>query len=843
MNRFTLFASVSALFLYAPTGAFAHDQAPDADRDSPASPAQAQPAPPSPHAGGPAGKDTVSTGVAKGRDRLDSAVSTSMLDSDAIDRLSARNIGQILHSLPGIRAQDTYGDANTDVTVRGLPLTSSGSKYLQFEEDGLPVLEFGDMNTAAADMFLRYDANVRQIDSIRGGSASTFASNSPAGILNFISKTGETAGGSLEATTGVNYNEKRIDFEYGQPLDDKTRFHFGGFWHQGEGPRTTGFDDAVLGGQIKANITRDLANGYIRISGKLLDDRSPFYYGEMIHVGGTDASPQYTPLSGTDPRRDIPISPYAGSFVTVGTNGGLMTDALKLGQRGIAKSIGLETVLDVHGWTVSERFRYSANSGIVMNTGPWYGAPAAQFEAMVGATSMTFATGPDAGQVISNPAALGADGVLVMQGLDVLQLNSMDNATNDLRLSRVWKVGGGELTATAGYYLAHQAFDVTLTEIDYVTNATAHGTTVLIDLAGPSGPITQNGVYAYADPVGTGEGQRVMNVAYTVNAGFGSINFHKGKIAVGASVRYDFGSGRGTIYGDELAPNGAGFGSYPIVPGSTALAQTMVGLPAYSWSAPVNYTYHYTSYSTGINYRASQDFSIFARISQGGRANADRMLFTPLMNTVTGGLNPLYGAVNTVRQAEAGIKLRKRDFLVNLTAFWAKTRDYDAFYGPLTIRDYRAYGLEAEGEIHHGPFALAANATYTNAKVLDDLTVPANDGAVPLEQPYLIANLIPHVTTGPVSAGVYVAYVGKRYANISDQLVLPAYTLVNPYLQMNPTKALRISLQVYNVFNTLGMTQFTTINSPGNIADTFSGYGEGQTVQGRTGTLRVRLTF
>jgi outer membrane receptor protein involved in Fe transport len=74
-------------------------------------------------------------------------------------------------------------------------------------------------------------------------------------------------------------------------------------------------------------------------------------------------------------------------------------------------------------------------------------------------------------------------------------------------------------------------------------------------------------------------------------------------------------------------------------------------------------------------------------------------------------------------------------------------------------------------------------------------------------------------------------------------LVLPAYTLVNPYLQMNPTKALRISLQVYNVFNTLGMTQFTTINSPGNIADTFSGYGEGQTVQGRTGTLRVRLTF
>lgn len=49
---------------------------------------------------------------------------------------------------------------------------------------------FGDISFGTADQFLRVDGQCGSLEVIRGGSASTLASNSPGGIINFISKTG-----------------------------------------------------------------------------------------------------------------------------------------------------------------------------------------------------------------------------------------------------------------------------------------------------------------------------------------------------------------------------------------------------------------------------------------------------------------------------------------------------------------------------------------------------------------------------------------------------------------------------------------------------------------------------
>jgi outer membrane receptor protein involved in Fe transport len=48
------------------------------------------------------GADMVTTGVAKGRDRLDSATSTSALGQADIRRLGARSVGELLRALPGV---------------------------------------------------------------------------------------------------------------------------------------------------------------------------------------------------------------------------------------------------------------------------------------------------------------------------------------------------------------------------------------------------------------------------------------------------------------------------------------------------------------------------------------------------------------------------------------------------------------------------------------------------------------------------------------------------------------------------------------------------------------------
>lgn len=96
---------------------------------------------------------------------------------------------------------------------------------------------------------------------MRGGSASTFASNSPGGIINFISKTGEQEGGSFQLSCGLDYREYRAAFAYGGRIDDATRYELSGFYRLGDGPRDVGYD-AMRGGQIKANITREFDGGY-----------------------------------------------------------------------------------------------------------------------------------------------------------------------------------------------------------------------------------------------------------------------------------------------------------------------------------------------------------------------------------------------------------------------------------------------------------------------------------------------------------------------------------------------------------------------------------------------------
>ncbi len=120
-----------------------------------------------------------------------SSVSVTVVEPDLVEKAAPRSTAEIFRNIPGIRSESSGGEGNANIAVRGLPVAAGGAKFLQLHEDGLPVMEFGDIAFANADIFLRYDYSVERIEAIRGGSASTFASNSPGGVINFISRTGE----------------------------------------------------------------------------------------------------------------------------------------------------------------------------------------------------------------------------------------------------------------------------------------------------------------------------------------------------------------------------------------------------------------------------------------------------------------------------------------------------------------------------------------------------------------------------------------------------------------------------------------------------------------------------
>jgi outer membrane receptor protein involved in Fe transport len=219
-------------------------------------------------------------------------------------------------------------------------MAAGGSKFMQIEEDGLPVVEFGDIYNVASDMFIRADFNLSAIEAIRGGSASTFASNSPGGVINLISKTGEVEGGAIAATTGLDYGEHRLDFDYGGKVSDTLRYHFGGFYRVGEGPRKLGYN-GFKGGQLKFNITKSFDGGFVRLYGKYLDDRSPQYQPVPIKITGTNANPQFANFANFDMNRDSLMSKYIPVVTTLDGNNQPSHDPLSDGMHSVVKSVGL----------------------------------------------------------------------------------------------------------------------------------------------------------------------------------------------------------------------------------------------------------------------------------------------------------------------------------------------------------------------------------------------------------------------------------------------------------------------------------------------------------------------
>ncbi len=126
----------------------------------------------------------------------------------------------------------------------------------------------------------------------------------------------EAAGGAIQVSSGLDYDFKRIDLAYGSPLGDGWRFPVGGFFRKGEGPLRIGYD-GFHGSQVKASITKQFANGYIRVYGKHRDDRQPNYALTPAAIAGASAAPTITDLPGNSIRSAAYDSQYTARFLGV----------------------------------------------------------------------------------------------------------------------------------------------------------------------------------------------------------------------------------------------------------------------------------------------------------------------------------------------------------------------------------------------------------------------------------------------------------------------------------------------------------------------------------------------
>jgi iron complex outermembrane recepter protein len=268
----------------------------------------------------------VVTGTQSPRVNLDASVAVTTLTSTEVQAAAPRSTTEMLRYVPGFtRVESSGGEVNENISIRGI----LGVEYVAFLEDGLPV--FPTMHTffMNADNLFRFDSNIDRMEVVRGGSSPLFGSNTPGAIVNFINKTGgDVFGGTMQATGGSK-GLARYDLNMNGPFGEDWRFNVGGFYRYDHGVRDPGYP-GIRGGQLKANITRLLDNGYLRFSVKHIDDRNEF----IVPLPFTNPdNPEYVPgfsdygsmitAEGLDLRVDIPRN----GTLTLPLDNGLRTQA------------------------------------------------------------------------------------------------------------------------------------------------------------------------------------------------------------------------------------------------------------------------------------------------------------------------------------------------------------------------------------------------------------------------------------------------------------------------------------------------------------------------------------
>ena len=784
------------------------------------------------------------TGVPRGgATKLEASVSVSALPAEDMANLAPRSTAEIFRSLPGIRAESSGGGGNANMTIRGIPLATGGSKYMQIHEDGLPVTEYGDINFGNTDNWLRADWTLDRIEAIRGGSASTFASNSPGGIINMISKTGGEDAGSIGVSFGLDYDEFRTDFEYGGAISDTISYHVGGFFRDGEGVRETGFS-GDSGGQIKANLTKEFDDGFLRFYLKHLDDKVTTYLPSAVEVRSGNS---FGALPGFDASSQTTHSQQTNNITTFDQFGNPVTRAVSDGIESKVSAFGVEFEKDVTDrLTLNNKFRSSDISGGFISpfTDGFAGGTdtiankgaALCADASVGGVSIDCSGGVIAlidGQA-ADPNQLAYTNLL----FDT-RIHDLGVVANDLEL--MWDNGEG-LNISGGVYFSNQAIKTSwnswhtrmqtldgknsqnITYIAAGAGIDASGAPVDVTLA-DNGALTQSFLAWNWD------------LEYRTVAPYLNVGFDVGdRVTIDASVRYDDVQARGqrldgccggnTPY--DLNGNGA-VGQFEVQggvitrldsdallenPGATSAGFIAGGVRALNENnaavTNVNYDADNTSYSVGGTFLVTDDSSVFARYSDGGRAVADRL------TQVGGSLNPDGSLTSTtdgfdnVQQLEIGYKHSGSTWNFFATLFDTVTEETQAELtsGLTFVREYDATGIELEGDIDIGDyFTIRGNATWTDAEISKDLNDQSVVGNTPRRQADFIYTIIPEVQLDRIVAGLVLQGSTDFYLQDNNDLKQKGYTLVNLYANWDITDDLTAYVNVNNLTDEFVITE------------------------------------
>ncbi|WP_408586979.1 TonB-dependent receptor domain-containing protein [Novosphingobium sp.] len=787
--------------------------------------------------------------TASGRDKtqLNSSVSVSSISAETIQSLKPSSEAEVFRMIPGIQVAGTSGPGgNSNIAVRGLPVATGGSPFVQIQEDGLPTVLFGDIQFGNNDYWTHFDATVANVEGVRGGSASTFASQAPGAVINYISQTGKTEGGFIGVSKGVNYDETKVDFRYGGPINDTTYFHVGGYFKNGRGPLHAGYtvSDSI---QVKGNLTKEFdgGKGYFRLLFKVADTKEPNYTGAPAYaqINGKNVT-DIRPFDGFDGRKQSNYSAFNQDFLIYNRDGNLERVAMD-GITTKATSFGGQFHYEFDGGiTVDNNMRYTKMKGGFASPFLNVGSTASVLGSTVnGATvaDIRYASGAKAGQSYISP--------YIDNNVNVrTNIRDIGSFANDLTLAAKHDLGTAKVTARGGLFYMNQKIAMDW-HVNKSLRALEGDNPSQLDLFDAEGnKLTQAGISGYNNNWGNCCA-RDYSLSYADTAPYLSLDIDHDAFDIDGSVRFDSVKASGYAIG--------GGAEFPI----DSNGVTIPAITSNGTREDLNYTRKYTSWSVGALWKASSNTSLFVRASRGGRFNADRQTLGGKIRNdgqlctsadigsngcTADGVTP---SVDIVKQYELGVKskgdLLGGRFTVELTLlkgnFKQSTYELSATKCPggaggcVIDAKYKSTGAELFATYRNGGFSLVGNATYSKAK-------KQGAGATSFQRADGIPDLIYSVSANydvNKFATVGLAVTGQTNAIDSNGYQYPGKAIFNPSLRVYPIDNLELGVQVYNVFNTFDLRGNGGIANLGSNPAVISG----APALGRTVSASVRYNF
>jgi outer membrane receptor protein involved in Fe transport len=790
---------------------------------------------------------TASTGD---KSKLNTSTSISSITTEQIQNFDATSTAELYRLIPGIQVPGTQGDGgNSNIGVRGLRTPTGGSPFVQIQEDGLPTVLFGDIQFGNNDYWTHSMPTDERIEAIRGGTASTLASQAIGAVLNHISYTGRNDGGYVELEKGLNYDWTKVNFRLGSSLNDTTYYNVGGYYDVGHGLQHAAYN-VSNSYAIKGNVTKELADdrGYVRLLFKVSDTQEPSYngcissatlngktvsgLGASTYCDARDQAPGYSVLNSS-----ALFSNVSGELARQPLNGILTTQ----------KMLQMQTHYKVSDGLVIDDNARVARMGGAFNV-QFYGAgPTAN--AIPAGQSLIYANGPNAGQVFTNPYVSASAAVHT-------NMNHMDHIANDLSASFKGDLSAAHYDVKLGYLYYSQRIAEDWHSNNSINEATGKNPAELDLVSGLNG--AGNLLSVGGQSQFNGGWNQQFDMTFTTNAPYADLNFDIGKLNLDGSVREEFFQGSGWAQGSSGNPigNASVRQSDPRDPTGKTQVTTLVPILGYDNPAEAaNFQEHATNWSLGALYKFTPDMSVFARASRGTRFNADRLTrSTPSYFSPDGTLSAA-GQANAafpVTQQELGLKNRGELFsghyTLELTGFYSKysisSQEINrancinvlGIDAPTCIiaGQYKDWGLELFSTYKAHGFNMLFSATYDHSEV-----------AASQKSPYKRSPNIPSLTyTGLFSYDVMsrgeigISLDGQSSVPGGDGNSYPGSTIVGAFLKYRPANNLQLGLDVYNLFNT-----YAAPGAAGFIGGTNNTLVNAGVAQGTGIKATVRLSF